>query len=166
MLDSSLIRMAYHEGSDGPRLTLFGPMEAAFNSLHRSFCQLAECAMNEMNEPIHFDCLPWVFAANGIKLDLFSYDEAKPRGIRDSWRFGIRRKSLNHFEWKLVQEDWQYQAELMEHFLSSDTPCHQYLMSCGWDEVTVVISKGEYPDSVLNCEMSPAAHLLHNNIER
>ena len=98
MLNPFLIRIAFYEGSDGPRLMLFGSLESAFELIQKCFDELAEC---KENCSIDLDQLPWVYASNGIKVRLTScgYEPEAPKSIAPN---GIQKTGINPpaFEWK------------------------------------------------------------------
>ena len=137
MIDSSLIRLAFYEGSDGPRVVLFGPQEAAFKSLQQCFRQLAGCG--EAGS-IVLERLPWVFAAGGISLKLTSYgsiSESPQQRLDD----GIRKTHIGalSFEWKQTKEGWQDLVDLMQSLLDSEASCHQYLTRNPIEDAIVVL---------------------------
>lgn len=143
MLDPSLIRMAFYEGSDGPRLMLFGPCEAAFVSLQKCFRQLAQCGEGQS---IDLERLPCIHGVDGLNVRLTSCGPMLDSLAADQ---GIRRKSGTSFEWKRTKAGWQQLGDLIEGLLNSDTPCHQYLSMYPNEDAIVVVSKGEYTDDVL-----------------
>jgi hypothetical protein len=127
---------------------LFGPERADFESLRQCFRQLAE---RGENFSIELALMNFVHAAGGMKVRLISCTSENDlpqvgRGL------GIRRVHASHpiFEWRKTQSEWQYLAEFLEDFLESDTPCHQYLSAYPDEDAIVVVSKGEYPDTVLD----------------
>jgi hypothetical protein len=61
--------------------------------------------------------------------------------------YGMRRKEA-HFEWGISQDIARRFAELTRAVAASDTPCHQYLDSGETDEITVMVSKDEYDESL------------------
>lgn len=147
MLDPSLIRIAFYEGSDGARLVFFGPKEATFHSLQRCFRQLAK---SRDRESIDLVRLPWIYAACGISVRLVSFD-AERESQQQNERHGLRKifDSPPTFEWRRSTEEWRYLGEMIQGLLDSDTACHQYLTGRPSDDAIVVVSKGEYPDAVL-----------------
>ena len=66
--------------------------------------------------------------------------------------YGMRRIDSTsqevHFEWGISQDIARRFAELTRAVAASDTPCHQYLDSGEIDEITVMVSKDEYDDSL------------------
>lgn len=53
-----------------------------------------------------------------------------------------------HFEWSISQDIARRFAELTRAVAASDNPCHQYLDSGETDEITVMVSKDEYDESL------------------
>jgi hypothetical protein len=147
MLNSFLIRIAFYEGSDGPRLMLFGPLEAAFELLQKCFDELAECSETCS---IDLDRLPWVYAAGGIKVRLTSCSY-EPGTMKSIVSKGIQKTRIipPAFEWDQTNEGWKHLSHLTQGLLDSKTPCHQYLTASPNEDAIVILSKGEYTDEVL-----------------
>lgn len=147
MIDPSLVRMAFYDGSDGPRVMLFGPRCAAFELLQQCFLQLARCGESHA---INLDELPWIFATRGItvRLTLCNSESDSPQQGVDA---GIRRTHIDppSFEWKRTKEGWQYLGDMIQGLLDSDADCHQYLTTYPNEDAIVVLSKDEYTDDVL-----------------
>ena len=65
---------------------------------------------------------------------------------------GMRRidstSEETHFEWSISKELAKRFAELTRSVAESDYPCHQYLDSGETDEITVIVSKDEYDESL------------------
>ena len=65
---------------------------------------------------------------------------------------GMRRinstSEETHFEWSISKDSAKRFAELTRAVASSDNPCHQYLDSGETDEITVIVSKDEYDESL------------------
>ena len=147
MLNSSLVRMAFYDGSDGPRLMLFGPLEVDLISLQTCFHDLAK---DGGIDSIQLDQLPWIHTAEGVKVRLLSCDLKDEFPKRDpTFCFRKIATSSNSYEWKQTKEGWQFLGDLIQGLLDSKTPCHQYLSSYPSDDAIVVVSKGEYTDNVL-----------------
>ena len=146
MRNPRLIRLSFYEGSDGPRVMLFGPQEADFEFLQHCFDELAEVSETRSTD---LDQFPWVHPAGGIKLRLISLNLESPNLID---RPGIRKTDASPpaFEWRQTSNEWKHIAELTQGFLNSNNPCHQYLTIFPIEEATVVLSKGEYTDEFLN----------------
>jgi hypothetical protein len=53
-----------------------------------------------------------------------------------------------HFEWSISKDTARQFAQLTRAVAASDKPCHQYLDSGETDEITVMVSKDEYDESV------------------
>jgi|LakMenE01Jun11ns_1017448.scaffolds.fasta_scaffold9879525_3 hypothetical protein len=148
MRNPRLIRMAFYEASDGPRVMLFGPQEADFEFLQQCFDELGEVSETRSTD---LDQFPWVHPAGGIKLRLISL-ESNLESLKLIAPPGIRKTDdyPPAFEWRQTSNEWKHTAELTQGFLSSNSPCHQYLTIYPIEEATVVLSKGEYADEVLN----------------
>jgi len=52
------------------------------------------------------------------------------------------------FEWSISKDTARRFAELTRAVAASDKPCHQYLDSGETDEITVMVSKDEYDESM------------------
>src|SRR5262249_19173894 len=65
---------------------------------------------------------------------------------------GMRRinstSEETHFEWSISKDTARQFAELTRAVAASDKPCHQYLDAGETDEITVVVSKDEYDESL------------------
>jgi hypothetical protein len=61
----------------------------------------------------------------------------------------IRDKPSPSFRWALARDDWYDLVALLDGMIAAKYPCHQYLTSFPSEDALVVVSKGEYDDSVL-----------------
>lgn len=65
---------------------------------------------------------------------------------------GMRRinstSEETHFEWSISKDIAKRFAELTRSVAASDNPCHQYLDAGEIDEITVIVSKDEYDESL------------------
>lgn len=105
------LRLAYYKAPDGPRLVIFGPLDADFSSLQKLFVQLSEtpamsCDLEEQ---------PFVVALGGTRVRLFSTGGmfAQTRGSVQ----GLRRaggKAHPNFGWSRTAEGWDYFATRRE----------------------------------------------------
>jgi len=139
------LNLAYYNASDGPRIMLFGPMEADFQSLQTLFRSLSQSKAT-----IQLHCLPFIQAFDHIRLHLdcsgpiFQSGQGKPQGVRR-----IGSSEGEEFAWRRTDEGWDYLAELIDGLVRSSGPGHQYLSSYPNEDAIVVLSKGEYGDDVL-----------------
>ena len=76
---------------------------------------------------------------NGIKLTLSLAQDSK--GMR------IENLEKSIFRWNLSTEDGIQMAEKVSSVINGKEPSHHYLDSLS-DDVEVVVSKGEYPDTL------------------
>ena len=53
-----------------------------------------------------------------------------------------------YFEWSISKDTARRFAELTRAVAASDNPCHQYLDAGETDEITVMVSKDEYDESL------------------
>ena len=142
MIDPRKVRMAMYQSPDGPRITLFGPMEADFKSLQASFRQLKENPV-----AIQLDTLPWIAASGGIALRMESAGSIFNTGRHGR---GLRRRdSARSFVWTHAAEGWDYLDALVDGLVKDTVPGHQYLTRYPDEDAIVVVSKGEYSDDVL-----------------
>lgn len=141
-----LIRLAYYDASDGPRLVFFGPREVNLKSLQDFFRRLA-ASEGELYE-VHQQA--FISAHGATKLTaccvgpMFKQEKEKPLGLRR-----VRGTSVPEFEWRRTAEGWDYLAQLIDALVTRADPGHQYLTSYPSEDAIVVVSKGEYDDSVL-----------------
>lgn len=64
---------------------------------------------------------------------------------------GIRRLPLHErsFTWSRTFQGWDYLAKLLDGLIESNCEGHQYLTRYPDEDAVVVVSKGEYSDSVM-----------------
>ena len=141
----SKLRLTYYDASDGPRVMIFGPLDADFGSLQRLFTRLS----GSPSEPCELDQQPFIAAFGGTKITLAS---SGPMFAQKGHATGIRRVKAAigpAFEWRRTNEGWDYLAKLIEPIVTKGHAGHQYLTSYPSEDVIVVVSKGEYGDDVL-----------------
>src|SRR5207248_3334487 len=117
------IRMSFLDASDGPRIMLFGPMDADIGLLQQAFRKLSqECSHLQLEEQ-QFIVPFW-----GIRV-LAKCSGAMINGKKEGSRQGIFRRSTNpvEFEWTRSAEGWDYLAELIDGLIQGKTAGHQYL---------------------------------------
>lgn len=137
LIDSAHIRIAYYESSCEPRLLLFGPLSVDLAALRSCFERLS-CKQLQ----IDFHALPFVYPSDGIQLRMCSLVGG---------RIGLRRidNSQLSFQWSHSNEEWDHMAELLDGLIRSVRPGHQYFTVHPADDALLVVSKGEYDDSLL-----------------
>jgi len=146
------LRMAFYDASDGPRIVLFGPLDADFGSLIAVFRDLSRTV--GMTCELHRQ--PFVAPFGGLSLTLvssgsmFAEKRGAPQGVRR-----VAASELPAFEWHRTSEGWDYLAELIAPFGKSPQPCHQYLSRFPGEDAIVVLSQGEYTDDVLTSLPTP-----------
>jgi hypothetical protein len=138
------IRLSFYRASDGLRVMFFGPLYADFASLQRCFRKIAASTV-----PVQMDTEDFIVAFSGIKIRALSsgamLDISK---IRQG--FHSSANSATHFQWACTNERWEYLAELIDGLIESTVPGHLYLTHFPDEDAIVVVSKGEYSDSVLS----------------
>jgi len=142
----SKLRLTFYDASDGPRLVLFGPLNADFESIQRLFMKLSQtpgmtCELADQS---------FIAAFGGTKVRLSCSGPMFPH--KRSGGQGIRRvepATLPIFEWQRSAEAWDYLAELIDPIVKESTPGHQYLTRFPGEDAIVVLSKGEYGDDIL-----------------
>jgi len=144
MIDQKIIRLAFYRSSDGPRVMLFGPMPIDWEPLRHCFVKLSQGPRE-----VELDQLPFVHAV-GVRLRLRSLGD-QPRG---AVRQKIQRQSSSDvfYTWSQSSEDWELTVCLLDGLIESPSPGHQYLARYPDGDATVVISKGEYSDEVLDVD--------------
>ncbi len=143
--NDSKLKLAFYDASDGPRIMLFGSLEADFISLQELFR-----LMSHSNEWVEVDRQPFIrtFGAIRLRLKCCGGMFTGP----DLTSIGLRRTSSPtrfDFEWVRTAEGWEYLAELIDTLVSHPDPGHQYLSAYPKEDAIFVVSKGEYDDSVL-----------------
>ena len=142
MIEPNKVRMAMYQSADGPRIMLFGPMEADFASLQSCFRQL-----KEKRVAIQLDSMPWIEASGNMTLRLESSASIFNAGQHVQ---GLRRQdSGRSFVWTRTAEGWDYLDALVNGLVKDMAPGHQYLTRYPDEDAIVVVSKGEYSDDVL-----------------
>jgi len=139
------LRLTYYEASDGPRVMIFGPVDADFDSLQGLFRQLAL----RPGESVELHKQPFIAAFNDVRITLSCSTMLKGRHTA---REGFRRTGPPEapvFRWVRTCEHWDDLAELIDSSVKAVTPGHQYLNDCPTDDAIVVVSKGEYGDDVI-----------------
>lgn len=90
-----------------------------------------------------FDKDPLFLPRHGVRLSLTPVDS----------HAGMRRiqsdSSEPRFDWRISKSLASRFAELARAVAAADQPSHQYLDSNGHDDVSVILSKGEYDESWL-----------------
>lgn len=144
------LRLIYYEASDGPRLVMFGPIDADFRSLQELFVRLSQtpgmsCELAEQS---------FIAAFGGVRV-LLSCSAPLPSRKQAIWR-GIRNgldrvetEANPVFEWRLAEEDWDDRVALLAPLVTKPGAGHQYLDHHAADDAIVVVSKGEYGDEML-----------------
>ena len=64
----SRLRLTYYDASDGPRVMIFGPLDADFGSLQQLFTRLSGAP----SQPCELDRQPFIAAFGGTKITLAS----------------------------------------------------------------------------------------------
>ena len=101
--------------------------------LERLAQAIQELAKGE-KETIAIHSLPFVEVHQGVRL--FASSSAKD--------LGARQQSTSEFEWKRTKSGWEETADKV-HVVSQGPQCHHYL-DAEKDEITVMVSSGEYGD--------------------
>lgn len=114
-----------------PTILFFGS-DKPLDALHRVLLSLDKNKNLKLEEDNNFIPL------NGIKVALSLAERS--RGMR------IEDVEQSKFRWTLSKEDAIRNAEKVFAVIKSKEPCHHYLDGPS-DDVEVVVSKGEYPDT-------------------
>jgi hypothetical protein len=139
------LNLTYYNASDGPRLILFGPMEADYASLQALFRRLSQS-----KGEFELHCLPFIAPIGDIRLvvcckeSMLEAGQGKRQGIRK-----IGSSDSEEFLWQRTAEGWDYLAALIDGLIKSAVPGHQYLSSYPSEDVIVVLSKGEYTEDII-----------------
>lgn len=145
LLPHNTLRLAFYDASDGPRLMIFGSMDADFSFLLDVVRQLSV-----ENKHVKVDTMPFISPIRGIQLTAISH--GRPFDPRMNGPQGVKRTSTGDppaFEWRKTCDGWDYIGCLIESLISSADPCHHYLSQYPSEDAIIVLSKGEYSDSVL-----------------
>lgn len=145
LIDPALVRLAFYESSEGPRIMIFGSMCTNLQAVQECFHELSEEKCNlELGEQ------SFVFVAGDIRLRLRSSDDFFEETDGESM-LGLRRIENEQcsFIWTRTKEGWDYLAKLIAGMISAKHSGHQYLTNFPDDDAIVVVSKGEYGDEVI-----------------
>jgi|SRR6185437_4108044 len=138
------LRMAFYESSEGPCVTLFGPIDVELRPLRDCFRRLS-CGGPE----VRLDEAEFIIPFGGIVLlaeclDVNSSDaSSQRRGVVRSGATGLT------FVWRQSPDDWAITTEFVEGLIHSPVAGHQYLAEYPAGDALIVASKGEFSDSVL-----------------
>ncbi len=141
----SRLRLTYYQASDGPRVMIFGPVDASFACLQRLFLWMGEAAGRQCELSLQ----PFVTAFANTRILLANI--GAPCG-NTRYCAGLRQAkgaSGPAFEWCETSERWLDLAELIVPIVGTPEAAHQYLTTYPHDDAIVVLSKGEYGDDVL-----------------
>ncbi|MEL7497434.1 MAG: hypothetical protein AAFN77_07470 [Planctomycetota bacterium] len=138
------IRLAFYESPTEPRIMMFGPMSVDLKSLEDCFKRLSRGEAQ-----VEFHALPFVFAHGDIKLRMCSVGRVDGGDSRIASGLCRVENELDSFEWARTCEGWGYLAELLSGLTVSPKPAHQYVTRYPDEDAIVVVSKGEYDDSVM-----------------
>lgn len=142
----SKLRLAYYDAPDGPRLMIFGPLDADFRSLRELFARLSRTS----GEPCELHEQPFVAPFGGTRICLATTGPMFEQ--KRSTRQGIQRVKDACgpvFVWHRTAEGWDYLAKLIDPLVAGTAPGHQYLTLYPGEDAIVVVSKGEYGDDVV-----------------
>jgi hypothetical protein len=137
------IRLSFYRASDGPRVMFFGPLDADIASLQRCFRRIGASTA-----PVQMDAEDFIVAFGGIQIRAFSSGPMLGPSKLCQGFYSIANRAT-HFQWARTSEGWEYLAELVDGLVKSTAPGHQYLTRFPDEDAIVVVSKGEYSDSVL-----------------
>ncbi len=141
----SKLRVAHYEASDGPRIMIFGPLDADFDKLRQLFVELGETP----DSTYQLEAQPFVAAFGGIQVRLVCTGPILSNAVA---RQGLRQIASEPgpiFQWTRSSENWDYLAQLVAPIVTSVNPAHQYLTRYPGEDAIVVVSKGEYGDEVV-----------------
>jgi len=142
----SKLRLTYYDASDGPRIVIFGPVDADFESLQELFVRLSQTP----GMTCELASQPFIVTFGGTKVLLSCTGPNFPHKRIDGQ--GIHRIEpliMPVFEWRRSADGWDYLAELVNPFVVEFSPGHQYLTRYPGEDAIVVLSKGEYGEEVL-----------------
>lgn len=148
MLGSSL-RLAFYLGSDGPRLMIFGPLDADFGQLQDLFRRMSRSP--GASYALHEE--PFITAFGGVRVTLVSTGPVATQTPHlHAGLSAIRTGDTPSFEWHTTAAGWDHLAELVGGLIACTKRCHQYLTRYPLEDAIVVLSKGEYGDDVIGSE--------------
>lgn len=139
------LRLAYYDASDGPRIMLFGPMDADILALQNFFYWLSQG-----EKSTRLDEQPFIVTFGDVEITS-TCTGTTVQECTDGKAQGLRRieHDRSHFEWCRTSEDWDYLAELIDGMADNRNACHQYLTRYPDEDAIVVVSKGEYSDEIM-----------------
>ncbi|MEO8630964.1 MAG: hypothetical protein ABI612_23130 [Betaproteobacteria bacterium] len=141
MTQAHKLTYGYLPNFRGDHVVLFAGDQQSLECMADLFDKLA-CGTANLTAMLHTELL---FAPNrGVPLTLTVTDA----------KLGMRRvgptSSEPRLEWRISKDIATRFAGLTRAVAAMDEPAHQYLDTDGEDEVTVIVSKGEYDEEWLN----------------
>jgi len=137
-IDSTKIRLAYIETSNGPWILIFGSMYSDFTPLIDLFEDLST-GKKQFCE-LHHES--YIIPHDNIEVILKSLSSRKILG-------DLRKKTGPlAFEWSCSVEIWEDCMEKIAVLATSTNSGHQYVFAEASSDVVVVVSKGEYSDDI------------------
>lgn len=138
------LRLSFYQSSEGPCVTLFGPLDVDLEPLRECFWTLSKdgtpVQLDEAEFIVPFGDLTVLARSSGAAS--MSVSRTRPGFLRSG------DAGLN-FVWTQAPEDWAVTAELVEGLIAAPSAGHQYLPDYPADDAIVVVSKGEFSEGVL-----------------
>jgi hypothetical protein len=75
-------------------------------------------------------------------------DDSEVLLVRSGHCDGLQRAANNAFSWCVDRESLSEFIDMVDALAAADGPCHQYLECSVAGEVTVMVSRDEYPDQL------------------
>lgn len=143
-LEPTQVRLVLREFSAGPFVVMFGPLGVDLQAIKDCFLSLSR----EETE-IEFHTQPFVSVFGDVTLQLCSTGSVMEKNIGGPNGLHFIGAANSSFRWSRTREGWSYMAELIDGLIESPHSGHQYLTSYPDEVAIVMISKGEYDDSLL-----------------
>lgn len=138
------LRMTFYKSSEGPCVVLFGPLDVELDALRDCFQSLSHGG-----SPVQLDETEFIVPFGGIRV------LARGLAVTSGDGGSRRRVALRNgdagptFVWTQSADAWDNAAELVEGLIDSPIAGHQYLSEYPADDAIIIVSKGEFHDSVL-----------------
>ena len=138
------LRMTFYESSEGPCVTLFGPIDVELDALRDCFRRLSDGGGE-----VQLDELEFIIPFGGVTLLAECVDATSSHGSPQ--RRAVSRRSATglSFVWRQSRDAWTITTELVEGLIDSPTAGHQYLSEYPEGDALILASKGEFSDRVL-----------------
>jgi hypothetical protein len=141
---TSKLWLSYYKSVDGPRIMIFGPLNADFTALAHLFRALPKMP----NGICDLHSQPFLNPVHGIEIVMSCIEPGLvrvPPLLRQIGPYPPAR-----FRWRRPNRFWINVSHAVHRLAKVSSPSHQYLSSYPPEPAIIVASKGEYGDEVID----------------